>query len=59
MKIALLTILFLSINTVFGQKENVEFDKLIPKYILAVWENNGNSDNVKFQITKLDQIKSF
>ena len=59
MKITLLTILFFSINTVFGQKENVEFDKIIPEYILAVWENNGNSDNVKFQITELDQIKSF
>ncbi|TXE15618.1 hypothetical protein ES731_15195 [Psychroflexus gondwanensis] len=59
MKITLLTILFLSINSVFGQNNKVEYNEIIPEYILAVWENDGTSDNAEFQITELDQIKSF
>lgn len=59
MKVTLLIILFLSINAAFGQKEKVKFDEIVPEYILAVWENNENSDNTKFQIPKLEPIKSF
>ncbi|WCO00251.1 hypothetical protein [Psychroserpens ponticola] len=59
MKITLLTILFLSINSVFGQDKEVTFHEIIPEYILAVWENDGTSDKAKFKITELEQIKSF
>lgn len=59
MKITILTILLFSINFVFGQNKDIEFDEIIPEYILAVWENDGTSDDAKLQITELDQIKSF
>lgn len=59
MKIRILTILFLIINSAYGQDEQAEFHEIIPEYILAVWENDGTSNNPKFEITELDQIKSF
>ncbi len=59
MKISILAILFLSINSVFGQKESVEYNEIIPEYIISIWENNGTSSNAKFESTDLNQIKAF
>jgi len=59
MKITILTILFLSINSIFGQNKKVEYNEIIPKYIIAVWENNGTSNNSEFKATELNQIKNF
>ena len=52
-------LLLLIFNNTFGQNEKVEFDKVIPEYILALWENNGKADNSEFDLIELDQIKIF
>ena len=57
MKISILAILFFSFNSVFGQINYVEYDEIIPEYIIAVWENNGSSNNVEFNAPELNQIK--
>ena len=59
MKITILAILFLSINSVFGQNKEVEYNEIIPEYIIAVWENNGTSNNSEFNAPELNQIKEF
>ena len=59
MKISILTILFLSINSFFGQNKSVEYNEIIPEYIISIWENNGTSSNSKFESTDLNQIKTF
>jgi len=52
-------LLLLVFNNTFGQNEKVEFDKVIPEYILALWENNGKTDNSEFDLIELEQIKIF
>ena len=59
MKFSILSILFLSINLVFGQNEKVEYNEIIPEYIISIWDNNGSSTNSKFECTELNQIKAF
>ena len=59
MKITILTIFFLSINSVFGQNIEVEYNEIVPKYIIAVWENNGTSNDSEFNVPELNQIKDF
>lgn len=59
MRITILIILFLSINSVFGQIKKVEYNEIIPKYIISAWENNGTLNNLEFKVTELNQIKYF
>ncbi|SHJ18109.1 hypothetical protein [Flavobacterium haoranii] len=59
MKISILTILFLSINSVFGQNKSVEYNEIIPEYIISIWENNGTSSDSKFDSTDLNETKAF
>ena len=59
MKITILTIFFLSINSAFGQNIEVEYNEIIPEYIIADWENNGKSNNSEFNAPELNQIKEF
>lgn len=59
MKISILTILFLSFNSIFGQNKVVQYNEIIPEYIISLWENNGTSSDPKFDSTDLNQIKKF
>ena len=57
MKIKILTIFFLSINSVFGQNLKVEYDETIPEYIIALWKNKGKLNDSEFNAPELNQIK--
>lgn len=59
MKITILTVLLLSINSVFGQNKEVKYNKIIPKFIISTWEDYGTSSNSEFSVPELDQIKEF
>ena len=59
MKISILTILFLSINSVFGQNKSVGYNEIIPEYIISIWENNKTSSDSKFDSTDLNETKTF
>ncbi|MCF7567273.1 hypothetical protein L3X37_02690 [Sabulilitoribacter arenilitoris] len=59
MRITILIIIFLSINFAFGQNKKVEYNEIIPEYIIAVWENNKTSNSSKFIASELNQIKGF
>lgn len=59
MKTTILAILFLTYNSVSGQNKEVEYNEIIPEYIIAVWENNGKANNEKFDVPELNQIKEF
>src|SRR5690554_3209238 len=59
MKQTILAILFLTINSVFGQNKEIEYNEIIPEYIIAVWEKNGTENNPEFNVSELSQIKEF
>lgn len=60
MKIKIFIITLLLINTdVFGQTPKVEYNEIIPEYIIALWENNENLNNSEFKAPVLNQIKDF
>ena len=58
-KILFVIIIYLTCNSTFGQKNKLEYDKIVPEYILAVWEQNNSKNNSEFQVKELKQIKSF
>ncbi|WP_026775764.1 hypothetical protein [Polaribacter sp. Hel_I_88] len=58
-KILFVIIIYMTYNSTFGQKNKVEYDKIVPEYILAVWEQNNSENNSEFQVKELKQIKSF
>jgi len=55
MRILILAILFLSINSIFGQNKAVKYNEINPEFIIAFWENNGTSNNSEFNVPKLNQ----
>ncbi|WP_350287974.1 hypothetical protein [uncultured Croceitalea sp.] len=59
MKLRILAILILLSNLTFGQNKEIEFNELTPKYVLALWDNNGTANNQEFQIEELQELKSF
>ena len=59
MKLRILAILILLSNLTFGQNKEIEYNELIPKYVLALWENNETANNQEFQIEELQELKSF
>ena len=59
MKNTILLIFLLFTISLFAQKNEIEYNNLIPEYVLAVWKNDGTSKNPKFQIKELDELKSF
>lgn len=59
MKPIILSVLLLYTTFIFGQEKEITYNNVVSEYVLSLWKNDVTTQETRFQVEELDQLKSF